>query len=532
MTRSQQIIRAAASLLLGMATADPALAQKQGGILRQYIIDSPASMSIHEETTVVAERPMMAVMNNLVLFNQHVAQNSLTSIVPELATAWSWDEEGKQLTFKLRQGVKWHDGKPFTAKDVKCTWDLVQGKAAEKLRINPRKAWYNNLAEVKTNGDHEATFVLKRPQPAFLMLLASGMSPVYPCHISPAQMRQHPIGTGPFKFVEFKPNEHIKIARNPEYWKPGLPYLDGIEYTIAKNRSTAILAFVAGKYELTFAGTLTIPLTRDLQSQRPDAICELPPGSVNSNLIVNREKPPFDNAELRRAMALALDRQAFIDILTAGQGTRAAAMQPPPGGQWGMPREMLDQLPGYGPDVAANRAAAREIMKKLGYGPDRPLKIKVSTRDIPPYRDPAVILIDQLKAIHIEAELETIDTTQWYPKVQRRDYTVALNLTGTLVDDPDALFYENYACGGVGNYNGYCNPEVDKLIDQQSMEPNQEKRRQLVWEIERRLTEDVARPLIQYGRGGNCWDPSVKNLTIMVNSIYNGWRMEDVWLDR
>jgi len=518
-------------VLSALSIGCPAAAQKSGGILRQYIIDSPASMSIHEETTVVAERPMMGVMNNLVMFDQHVAQNSLASILPDLATDWAWDEDGTRLTFHLREGVKWHDGKPFTAADVKCTWDLVQGKAAEKLRVNPRKAWYTNLVEVATNGDREATFVLKRPQPAFLALLASGMSPVYPCHVTPAQMRQHPIGTGPFKFVEFKPNEYIKVAKNPDYWKPGLPYLDGIEYTIAKNRSTAILAFVAGKYELTFAGTLTIPLTHDLQRQRPDALCDLPPGSVSVNLIVNREKPPFDNAELRRAMSLALDRQAFIDIITDGKGFRAAAMQPPPGGQWGMPLEMLEKLPGYGPDVAANREQARSIMKKLGYGPDKALNIKVTTRDVPPYRDPAVILIDQLKEIYVNGELDPVDTTQWYPKVQRKDYTVGLNLTGTLVDDPDAVLYENYACGGVGNYNGYCNPELDKLIEQQSVEANQDKRHQLVWEIERQLVEDEAKPLIFFTRGGICRDPKVKNLTTMVNSIYNGWRMEDIWLD-
>jgi peptide/nickel transport system substrate-binding protein len=160
------------------------------------------------------------------------------------------------------------------------------------------------------------------------------------------------------------------------------------------------------------------------------------------------------------------------------------------------------------------------------------MSIKVTTRDVPPYRDPAVILIDQLKEIYIEGELETIDTAQWYPKVQRKDYTVALNLTGTLTDDPDAMLFENYACGGVGNYNGYCNPEIDRLIEQQSIEADQEKRKQLVWEIERRLTEDDAKPLLYFGRGGNCWDPKVKGLTIMVNSIYNGWRMEDVWLDK
>jgi peptide/nickel transport system substrate-binding protein len=518
--------------LLAIAIIDPAVAQKSGGILRLWLLDSPASMSIHEEATVVAERPVMGVFNNLVMFDQHVPQNSLDAIVPDLAKSWSWNEDGTELTFPLHDGVKWHDGKPFTARDVKCTWELLKGEGAEKLRVNPRKAWYNNLDRVTTNGDYEVTFHLKRSQPAFIALLASGMSPVYPCHVPPKDMRQHPVGTGPFKFVEFKPNEAIRLTRNPDYWKPGLPYLDGIEYTIAKNRSTVILAFIAGKYDLTFAGSLTVPLTHDVEKQRPDAICQMPPGSVSTNLIVNREKPPFDNPELRRAMALTLDRKAFVDILTEGIGLQAAAMQPPPGGLWGMPKEMIEKLPGYGSDIAKSRAEARDIMKKLGYGPDHRLKVTVSTRDVPPYRDPAVILLDQLKEIYIDGELEPLDTTQWYPRVMRKDYTVALNLTGTYVDDPDALLYENYACGGVGNYNGYCNPEIDKLIDQQSVEPNQDKRKKLVWEIERRLTEDGARPLVYFNRGGICWDPSVKNLTVMVNSIYNGWRMEDIWLDK
>src|SRR5579862_3195214 len=136
-----------------LAACGAASAQKSGGILRIHLIDSPASMSIHEEATVVAERPVMAVFNNLVIFDQHIAQNSISTIRPELATDWVWDEDGTKLIFHLRKGVKWHDGKPFTAADVKCTWDLLQGKATEKLRVNPRKAWYNNLVEVKTNGD-------------------------------------------------------------------------------------------------------------------------------------------------------------------------------------------------------------------------------------------------------------------------------------------------------------------------------------------------------------------------------------------
>src|SRR6516162_4549418 len=270
-----------AAILVAMFGALPAKGEKQGGTLKSYSIDSPASMSIHEEVTVFALRPVMGVFNNLVLYDQQVKQNSMQSIVPELADSWTWDEDGTRLTFKLHEGVKWHDGKPFTARDVKCTWDLLQGKTSEKLRINPRKAWYRNLEEITTNGDFEATFVLKRPQPAFIALLASGFSPVYPCHVAPRDMRQHPVGTGPFKFVEFKPNESIKLVRNPDYWNPGRPYLDGIEYTIIRNMSTAILAFVSGKFDLTFPYEVTVPLLKDVQSQAPQAICDLVPANAS-----------------------------------------------------------------------------------------------------------------------------------------------------------------------------------------------------------------------------------------------------------
>src|SRR5580704_9271208 len=195
MKRQLRGVATAAALLLGLGAGNAALAEKAGGTLKVSHFDSPASMSIHEEATVAALRPAMAVFNNLVMYRQDVAQTSLQSIVPDLATGWSWNEEGTELTFPLRQGVKWHDGKPFTAWDVKCTWDLLTGKASEKLRINPRKPWYTNLAEVTAKGDFEVTFHLKRPQPSFLVLLASGWSPIYPCHVPARDMRQHPIGT-------------------------------------------------------------------------------------------------------------------------------------------------------------------------------------------------------------------------------------------------------------------------------------------------------------------------------------------------
>src|SRR5437868_8702323 len=302
MMRSFRALAAGSGLLIGLLLAGTAVAQKRGGLLKIHHKDSPASMSILEEATYSTVVPMMGVFNNLVMYKQDEPQNSMKSIVPDLAASWSWSEDGTELTFKLRQGVKWHDGNPSTAADVKCTYDLLLGKAKEKLRINPRKVWFRNLEQVTADSDGEATFHFHRPQPAFITLLASGYSPIYPCHVSPRDMRTHPIGTGPFKFVAFKPNERITVARNPDYWKKSRPYLDGIEYTIIPNRSTAVLAFIAGKFDMTFPFEVSIPLLQDIKTQAPQAICDLAPGNASTNLIVNRDKPPFDTPEIRRAV--------------------------------------------------------------------------------------------------------------------------------------------------------------------------------------------------------------------------------------
>ena len=207
-------------------------------------------------------------------------------------------------------------------------------------------------------------------------------------------------------------------------------------------------------------------------------------------------------------------------------------MQPPPEGIWGMAPYAMRNLTGYNTDIAASRVEARKIMETLGYGPNNRLKVTLATRNIAPYRDPAVILISQLKEIYIDADLIPIDTAQWYPTLMRKDFKIAMNVTETATDDPDVAFYENFACGSQRNYTAYCNPEVDKLIDKQSAETNIEKRKKIVWEIEKKLIEDDVRPVLFYTKAANCRRPQLKNLVTQVNSIYNSWRFEDLWLDR
>ena len=278
------------------------------------------------------------------------------------------------------------------------------------------------------------------------MLLASGFSPVYPCHVSQGDMRTKPVGTGPFKFVELNRNVSIKLVRNPDYWKKGRPYLDAIEMRIIDSRSTRILGFVAGEFDMTFDSDITVPLMKDMAKQAPKAICELRPSNVSTNLIVNTAAPPFDNPQIRKAMALAHRSQGLHRDPDRGQGVdgrrhaagAGRAMGDAAGGTGqaaGLWRRCGEEPGRSAQDHGGPRLRARQDAQGEGVDPQHSI-----------YRDPGVILIDQLKSIHIDGELDPIDTTVWYAKVQRKDYSVGLNLTGVAVDDPDVNLIENYTC--------------------------------------------------------------------------------------
>ena len=204
----------------------------------------------------------------------------------------------------------------------------------------------------------------------------------------------------------------------------------------------------------------------------------------------------------------------------------------PPIGIWGMPPEEIAKLPGYGGEVEKNRAEARRIMEGLGYGPSKKLPVKVSTRDFAAYKDPAVLLVDQLNQVYFAAELEIIESSVWFNKLAKQDYAVGLNLSGVGIDDPDVTLGGGFGCKSEVNRTNYCNPEVEALLDKQSQELDFGKRRAIVWQIERILAEDVARPVIYHGKAATCWYPHLKGYVHQENSIYNSWRFERLWLDK
>ncbi len=517
-------------VITSLATA--AVAQKSGGTLRVPLRENPTSASLLEETIVAVNQPFMPVFNNLVVYDQKEKMARAESIRPDLATEWSWSPDHLVLSMKPRQGVKWHDGKPFTSADVQCTWDMLQEKRTSNWRKNPKKEWYGNLKGVTVVGPYEVRFTLERPQPAFLSFLASGWSAVYPCHVDGRVMRQKPIGTGPFKVVEFKPNDVVRLAKNTDYWKPGRPFLDAMEWRIIPSQATRILAFMAGQYDMTMSGDVDANTLKDIRAKVPKAVCETTAANVNSVLMINHKTPPFDDLQVRQAISLALDRREFVKA-TQGNGRLGGIMMPPPDGEWGLTAEQLGAVPGYAAGVERNRAQARKLMQKAGYGPNNKLKTNYIVRaSAPDYLTGAALVADQLRSIYIEGEIEQMDFTLLSGAFRKGTYSLSFYKSGPAIDDPDAGFHHWFKCASTLNFTRYCNREVDKKIDQQSMTVDPVRRKQLVQEIELKLQQDVVRPTLYQNIYTACWHPHVKGYVRSSNGNYTHNRMEDVWLDK
>ena len=530
-------LAAAGALAQGTKTRERAPAPhpngKRGGVLlAMHREDLAQGFSIHETATVSTTFPVAACFNNLVLFDPFKPVETVDSVIPELAERWSWQDGYRNLVFFLRKDVKWHDGQPFTAKDVKYTFDVVREAkdAPAKLRINPRKDWYAHVESIEVADPHTVIFHLKRPQPSLLMMLASGYSPVYPAHVPIAEFRSRCVGTGPFKLKEWRKGELIEFARNPDYWVPGRPYLDGIRYVIIQERGTRFAALQSGRLHISFPGEATKPIADQLKSSGAKLVFHQVAGSTNDNLLLNATRAPFDNVKVRRAVSLAMDRRAYVKTVAQGGAAPGPSLLPKPFGSWGMADRELATLPGYG-NPAENKAKARKLLAEAGYGPQNPLRVEMATRAIAAYIDFASFVVAELRQVGVEAALKQVETAQWHPLVTRKEYQMGANVTGLGVDDPDANFYENYACDSPRNYTGYCDEGVMKMIDAQSQELDVQKRAAIVTQIQRKLEEDAARPVMGWRLDYFPMAPYVRNL-VPHHNIYNYGRMQEVWLDR
>jgi peptide/nickel transport system substrate-binding protein len=529
------LLRPVLTMALVLAAAPLATAQtpKSGGSLSVMLReDLPQGFAIHEASTYSTSFPALPCFNNLVFFDPAKPTESMDTIVGDLAERWSWQDNYKNLVFFLRRDVKWHDGKPFTSKDVKFTFDMLReaSDAPAKLRINPRKDWYANVEHIEAAEPYTVVFRLKRPQPALLMMLASGYTPVYAAHVPPAQYRTSCIGTGPFKLKEWRRGEFVEYVKNPDYFLKGRPYLDGLKYVVIVERGTRTAALQAGQLDTACPGETSKTTMDQLKKAVPQMVFHTVAQDVTDNIIMNVKKAPFDNPKVRLAVSYAIDRRGLIQASHQGGAILGAAMLPRPFGIWGVSDKDLLTMPGYGkPDEMKTRA--RKLLAEAGITPDKPLKVEMGTRAIAIYIDMASYVINELKQVGIDATLKQVETAQWHAMATRGDYQIGANLTGLGTDDPDANFYENYACGSPRNYSQYCNEEVMKMFDRQSQELDPKKRLDQVIAIQKRLEQDAPRPILAQRLDYFAHWPHVKGL-VPHNNVYNFSRFQDVWRDK
>jgi peptide/nickel transport system substrate-binding protein len=508
-------------------------APKHGGVLNVMQREElPVGFAIHETSTISTIWPAMPCFNNLVLFDPMQKVERADTIVGELAERWSWQDGYRTLVFFLHKHVLWHDRRPFTSQDVKYTFDMVREApdARAKLRTNPHKEWYANVEAIEAPDPYTVLFRLKRPQPSLLMMLAGGHSPIYPAHVPPSEFRTGCIGTGPFKLKEWRRGEYVEYVRNPDYFVKGRPYLDGIRYLIISERGTRTAALQSGRLDVASPDETPKPIAELLRAAVPQMVTTEVGTGVADSLLLNSTRPPFNDVRVRRAISLAIDRRAYVQAVRQGGAVMGASMAPPPFGVWGLLATDQARLPGWG-NLTEGKAEARRRLAEAGFTAAHPLRVEVGTRALASYRDFATFVAYELKQVGVETTLKELDTVQWFGAVARRDYQLGANLMGVVIDDPDVNYYENYGCGSVRNYTGYCNEQITRLIDQQSQELDPKRRLALVREIQRRFEEEAVRPIMGWRLDYFARWPHVRDL-VPHNSNYSFGRMQNVWLDR
>ncbi|HEX9871836.1 MAG TPA: ABC transporter substrate-binding protein [Candidatus Tectomicrobia bacterium] len=479
-------------LLAGLWVAPTVLAAEQpryGEILRIALAADPPSLDMHQETTFAVAQPMGPVYNNLIVFNPH----NYPEVIGDLAQSWTVSDDYLTYTFKLHQGVKFHDGSELTSADVKASWDRIV--SPPEGVVSPRRSNYQMIKSIEVPDRSTVVFRLHHPSPPFLTSLAAPHGFIYAKrHLDqdPQYYKSHAVGTGPFTLKTYVRGSHIELERNPNYWKKGLPYLDGIRYFVIKDTSARAKALRSDRVDAELR-YLPRAETDAIQAQLGDKVVVAPARSTNNHGVTfNVDKKPFDDERVRKALTLAIDRYDMAKTLgpIALLDTVGGMMHP--ASQWALSAEELQALPGFGKDHTANLREAKRLLTEAGY--PNGFKTALTNRNIKlPYVDMGVYLISAWKKIGVEAEHKLEETATWTKTRLTRDFEIVGDPYGSAtVGDPDEML-DKFTTGGQENYGRFSDPVLDALYQQQAREMDEQKRIQLVKEMDKRILEKVWR---------------------------------------
>lgn len=506
------------------APAPVAQTPKAGGILKIGGIANPGNFDMQQDPSINITMLLAPVYNNMVQYDEETG----SKLVPALAESWNVSKDNLTYTFKVRKGVKYHDGKTLTADDLVYNLNRV---------ITPPKGIASNLGwaltpvkQVEKVGEDSVRLTLAYPYTPLLAIMAHDYLPIYPPHVVQAKgdMKTTAVGTGPFKFRGYTPGVSLELVKNTDYWVKGRPYLDGITFPVITDWSTYIAALRTGQIHRTgrVFGAISPSEKDTIQKTSPDMVFYESPNVISPWMQLNtREGSPFKDVRVRRAVSLALDRHAAVKVLAEGAGLLGGVF--PTFKAWGLTQDELKKLPGFAQDKTAEIAQAKKLMADAGY-PDG-FDLAVLSRTNKPTRDAATFMTAQLQPLGIRAKVEVIEDALFWPRGREAKFHAMVYTPVDTMPDPHWMS-RYYLLGSPLVFTGLKDAKIADLAAKQVREPDVAKRKALLQDLERHiLTEAVDSIPIVWPFTFIGASPKMKGFTPAI-SDYVLNRLEAVWL--
>src|SRR6266481_9620143 len=529
-----KLIRITIGLLVAGVLAAPGLVTAQvkprsGGELVFVVPSEPPSYDAHQEETFGVIHPMAPLYSTLLRVDP--VDKTGTRPVGDLAESWTVSKDGMTYTFKIRHGVKFHDGSVLTSKDIKASYDKIIFPPAGMKSL--RKEAYEVIEVVEAPDPSTVRFRLKRPESSLLLNLASPWNWVYKADLLAKDIHwyeKNVMGTGAFTFVEHVKGSHMVGKKNPDYWDKGKPYLDGYRAIFISSSSAQVAAIRGERAHIQFRGFS--PAERDslVQALGSKITVQESPWDCLSLVAMNHERKPFDDKRVRRALTLALDRYEGSKNLSRIAVVREVAGVQVPGTPWATPPAELEKLAGYGRDITKARAEARRLLREAGVPEGFSFTFK--NRGIPmPYETMAIWLIDQWRQIGLNVKMETVEPSAMVAVVRRGDFEVASDAQCSFVVEPDIDVAKFQSVGlSDTNYSRYKDAALDELFMKQARAVDPEERKRYLRAFEKRLLDEEVHYIytLQWHRIV-AYNAKVRGWTITPSHFLNQ-QLDGVWL--
>ncbi|MDX2157183.1 MAG: ABC transporter substrate-binding protein [Hyphomicrobiaceae bacterium] len=490
-------VTVAASALVALATIAPALAEtpKKGGILNFAVVAEPPTTDCHETGTFAMVHPVAPQYSTLL---KAVGPHDNHRIVGDLAESWEQSKDGLSYTFKLRKGVKFHDGSDFTSADIKATYERIINPPAGV--VSYRKALHQDIGAIETPDPFTVVFKMKKVNASMDLHFSSPFNCVY----SAAELAKDPaypskkvMGTGAFQFVEYVKGSHWVAKRFDGYWQKDRPYLDGYKAYFVKSAGV-VTGMRGGQFDAEFRGRTPAERDQLVAAMKDQVTVVTGPWITNILLTFNTEHKPFDDVRVRRALTLAIDRWGGSENLGKVTLIKDVSGVFRPGAKWNLPRAELEKIPGFWRDINKSREEAKRLLKEAGV---TNLKVKLLNRTIDqPFTPAGIYAIDQWRRIGVETEHVQVETKLWFDGMAKGTFDAAVQNISDFADDPNAQF-NTLLSKNVSSiaYSRHTDSRIDQLYEKQSGTIDPVERLKIVNELERYTLDQAYNvPLLWY----------------------------------